>query len=337
MVVSTATLNWIPQNAVARLQTRITKAETELSTGQLADPVGDLGSQAGLFQSLQAQSATLNNIQTANSIAQFNMTAAQSALDSINTDAQKFVKELVTAQNSGTLTTLVSDTQSLLDDLTTSLNTAAGGIYVFGGVNNTVKPLLYDKQGPQAVTAATYAAYCATQPSPLTPTAMQGFLTGPLADLFSGKNWTTNWSKASSTPTSVQIQSQQVITSVTANNPAFGQLASAYASIADLNISSLGESTRQAVLANAIKVASAAMAGITTMQATLGLSQSQITNINTQLRSQASFLDNWAAKLGSVEPSKAATELSNLTTQLETAYSLTNRISRLSLVNYLSS
>lgn len=335
-IPSTATLRWIPQHSTMRLQTQLAKTETELSTGVVADPVGDLGSQAGLFQSLQARSATLNNIQTANSVAQFNMSAAQSALDSINTDAQSFVKELVTAQNTGVYTSLVTQAKSLLDDLTTNLNTAAGGIYVFGGINTTVKPVKYNSQGPQDVTVTTYNAFLASQSGPPTPTAMQDFLTGSFADLFS-TDWTANWSKASSTPTSVSISaSHTVTTSVTANDPAFGQLASVYASIADLNFSSLGAATQQAVIANALGVSSTAMAGISNMQTTLGLSQSAITNANTQLQAQASFLDKWSAKLGGADNSTLAAKVAELTTDLETSYTLTSRISKLSLVNYIT-
>ncbi|MFZ1110679.1 MAG: flagellar hook-associated family protein [Rhodomicrobium sp.] len=342
MQVSTATLFAIPRNAVGDLQTQLSKAETELSTGQVADPVGDLGSQAGLFQSLQAQTTTLNNIETTNTIAQSNMTAAENALTSITSDAQNFINTLITAQSTGSVATLQSQAQTLLGSLTNTLNTTSGGVYVFGGVNDSVQPVVDYSQGPQAATAAAFQtafgfSQTSSQVGQITATAMQGFLTGPFANLFSGTNWTTNWSQASSMPTSVFISpSQEVTTSVTANDPAFGELASAYASISDLNIAGLGASTQQAVITNALNVASAAMSGIGDMQTTLGLSQSQITNANSQLQSQASFLNTWAARLGNVDPAQAATQLSNLTTELETAYSLTDRISKLGLVNYLS-
>ena len=71
------------------------------------------------------------------------------------------------------------------------------------------------------------------------------------------------------------------------------------------------------------------------MQTTLGLSQSQLTNANTALQTQASTINNMVSQLDGVDPYQAATTLTNLTTQLETAYSLTNQISKLSLVNYL--
>ncbi len=53
------------------------------------------------------------------------------------------------------------------------------------------------------------------------------------------------------------------------------------------------------------------------------------------MQTQATFINNCVSQLQSVDSYQAATTLSNLTTQLETAYSLTGRISKLSLVNYI--
>ncbi len=342
MNVSTASLFGIPRNSVLDLQAQIAKVETEVSTGQVADPVGDLGSQAGLYQSLVAQSASLDNMQTVNGIAQSNMTVAQNALSSLSTDAQNFENALLTAQSSGDVSTLQTQAEGFLSDLTSMLNTTSGGVYVFGGINNTAQPVVDYSQGPQAATAAAFNtafgfSQSSSQVSQIAAANMQSFLTGPFANLFSGANWTTNWSKASSTPTSAIISgSQSVTTSVTANDPAFGELASAYASIADLNMAGMGAATQQAVIANALNATSTAMSGISSMQTTLGISQSQITNANSQLQTQAAFVNNWAAQLGNVNAYDAASQLSNLTNELETAYSLTDRIAKLGLVNYLS-
>ena len=342
MQVSTSTLFSIPRNSVVELQSQITKAETEVSTGQLADPAQSLGSQLGLYQTLQAQSANLNNIQSANTIVQSTLSASQQALTQIATDAQTFVNSIMTAQSSGSVSTLPAEAQSLLASLTSTLNTSAGGAYVFGGTNSTVQPVADYSQGAQAATAAAFqTAFGMSQSDPqvntISSASMQTFLTGAFANLFQGTSWSTNWSQASSTPTSALISPGNVVTtSVTANESAFQDLANAYTSIADLAIGNLGATTQQAVLSNALSLAGAAQQGITGMQTTLGISQSQITNANSQMQTQATMIDNWVTKLGGVDSYQAASTLTNLTTQLETAYSLTNQISKLSLVNYLT-
>jgi flagellar hook-associated protein 3 FlgL len=222
------------------------------------------------------------------------------------------------------------------------LNSTSGNAYVFGGTNSTVKPVADYSQGAQAATAAAFqTAFGMSQSDPQVSTisaaSMQTFLTGAFANLFQGADWSTNWSQASSTRTSALISPANVVTtSVTANESAFQDLANAYTSIAGLAIGNLGATTQQAVLSNALSLAGAAQQAITGLQTTLGISQSQITNANSQMQTQASLIDNWVSKLGAVDPYQAASTLTNLTTQLETAYSLTNRISKLSLVNYLT-
>jgi flagellar hook-associated protein 3 FlgL len=205
-----------------------------------------------------------------------------------------------------------------------------------------VKPVSDYSPAAQAATAAAFqTAFGMSQSDPLvntiSPASMQTFLTGAFADLFQGADWSTNWSQASSTRTSALISPANVVTtSVTANESAFHDLANAYTSIADLAITNLGATTQQAVLSNALNLVGAAQQAINGLQTTLGLSQSQITNANSQMQTQASLIDNWVYELGAVDPYEAASTVTNLTTQLETAYSLTNRISRLSLVNYLT-
>lgn len=340
--VSTATLLAIPRNAVSTIQSRLTDAESEASSGIVADPIRDLGSKAGLNQLLQAQSTTLSNFQSTNSIASANLTSTQNTLSSIYSDAQTFLNALITAQSTGTVSTLQAQAQSSLTALTSALNTSVGGAYLFGGINNTTKPISDYSTSAQAATASAFQnAFGTSQSSSsagsISSSAMTSFLTGDFANLFSGANWSTNISQASSTAMSSLISpTLSVTTSSSANDAAFQKLYSAYVSIADLGIDSLSASTQQTLLKNAVSVASEVMQGVSDIQTSLGLSQSQITNADTSLKTQASYIDDWVSQLQQVDPAKASTDLSSLKTQLETAYSLTNSISKLSLVNYLS-
>ena len=95
MQISTSSLFSIPRNAILDLQSQIAKAETEVTSGQLADPAQSLGSQLGLDETLQAQSANLTNLQSSNTIAQSTLSASQNALTQIASDAQSFVNAIM--------------------------------------------------------------------------------------------------------------------------------------------------------------------------------------------------------------------------------------------------
>ena len=340
--VSTSTLFAGPRNAVTTLQAKLSEAETEQSTGFLADPVKSLGSQVGLLESLQSQATSLSNMQSSNAIADTTLTVSQNVLSSVSSDAQTFMNSLISAQNTGDVSTLATQAQSLLNSFTSDLNTASAGAYVFGGTNSSAAPIANYSGAPQTATAAAFQTafgfpQSSSQASSITTTQMQQFLSGGFANLFADPAWTTNWSQASGTGTSAVISpGQSVATTVSANGNAFRQLASAYTSIADLGVSSMNSSTQQTVLTSALNQVSSAMQGISDMQTTLGLSQSQLTNANTALQTQASTVNNMASQLDSVDPYQAATALTDLTTQLETAYGLTNQLSKLGLVNYLA-
>lgn len=340
--VSTYSLFAGPRAAISNLQSKLTQAETEATTGLLADPAQSLGSQIGMVESLNSQAASLANIQSSNAITNTALGVSQNALSSISSDAQTFVNALIAAQSSGDVSTLASQSQSLLGSLTSDLNTTAAGVYVFGGTNTSVAPLANYSGTPQAATAAAFQAafgfsQSSSQANSITASSMQAFLAGPFANLFADPSWGANWSQASSTATSAVISpGQSVTTSVSANENAFRELAGAYASIADLGLTNLNSSAQQAVVTNALNQANAAMQGISDMQTALGLSQSQITNANNALQAQTTAVNNLAGQLDGVDPYQAATTLTNLTTQLETAYGLTNQIAKLGLVNYLT-
>lgn len=123
--VSTSTLFAGPRDAVTTLQAKLSEAETEQSTGMLADPVKSLGSQIGLDETLRSQAASLANMQSANNIADTTLTVSQNVLSQVSSDAQTFLNSIVSAQNSGDVSTLATQAQSLLDLFTSDMNTSS--------------------------------------------------------------------------------------------------------------------------------------------------------------------------------------------------------------------
>ncbi len=339
--VSTNTLYAIPRTAVSDLQSKLTTAEYEITSGEVADPVATIGSRVGLDQALRSQATSLTNLQSTNSVLSTALTTSQNALTNISSDAQSFVNALVTARSTGDVSALAIQARSFLDAFTSNANMTSAGAYVFGGTNSSVTPMAGYSGLPQAATANAFQTtfgfpQSSSQASTISAASMQSFLSGAYASIFADPSWGATWSQASSTPTSAVIApGQSVTTSVTANGSAFRQIAAAYTSIADLGIDNLNGSTQQTVIDSALQQVSTAIQGLTDMQSKLGFSQSQITNANKALQTQVTTINNTVSQLDGVDPYQAAEKLTNLTTQLETAYSLTNRISKLGLVNYL--
>jgi flagellar hook-associated protein 3 FlgL len=105
--------------------------------------------------------------------------------------------------------------------------------------------------------------------------------------------------------------------------------------LSELGISSLSVDARQSVLTRAATTLSQGTDGVTQAQARLGAVQRRASEASDSMASQSATLQTQIGTLENVDPAEAAMRVSRLTTQLETSYALTARLSKLSLVNYL--
>jgi len=332
--------------AITQSQSQFTRLEVESSTGQYADLGLQLGAQSGYELSLRGQTELLQSLISANNVITTNLSTTQNALDSLRTNAQNTLQSLTTWSSGGnsdaTLQTLGSGS---LQQLISLANTASGDQYVFGGVNTGTPPLAaYSATPPSSAKSAIDSAFQSAfgvsptdaAASTISASDIQNFLTGPFAAEFSGANWTSNWSAASSTNTSSAIAPGQTIdTSTNANQPGFKQLAQAYTMLTEFGGSQLSASAQEVVASTASSLISQGLSSLTGTEADVGAAQSEITQANSQMSSQLTILETQVGNLDNVNAAAVATQLNSLTTQIETAYQLTAQLQKISLAQYL--
>jgi flagellar hook-associated protein 3 FlgL len=259
--------------------------------------------------------------------------------------AQDFINQLVSARAGGIQSSVQGQALSGLNGLISTLNTQIDGAYLFSGINADAAPVASYNQNPpsankQAVDDAFTAAFGFPQSDPqaanILPDDMQNFLDTSFADLFKDPAWKNNWSQASDQNVRSRISSSELIeTSANANSDAIRKLVSAYTMVADLGTSNLNASTFQKVVDQATKLASEAIQGLTTMQADLGTAQQRVTDANSRMSTQKDIITNHVGTLEGVDPYEASTRLTALMNQVETAYAMTARIQKLTILNYL--
>jgi len=344
--VSTQYLGTAMLPAVTQAQSQLTTLEVESSTGQYADLGLQLGSQSGYELSLKNEYDQMQTLTTDNAIATTNLSAAQAALDSIRSGAQSALTSLTAmtavSDDASTLQTLGSTS---LQALIGSTNAASGQQFVFGGINSSAAPLTsYFSTPPSSAQTAVDQAFQTTfgfpPSSPLassiTTTALQSFLDGPFAAQFSGANWSSNWSSASSTNTTAEIAPGETITtSSNANQPGFQQLAQAYTMLNEFGGSALSQSAQQVLVTTAASLVTQGVSSMTTTEAEVGASLGQVTQANAAMSSQMTILQTQVGNLDDVDANSVATQLNTLTTQIETAYQITAKLQELSLAQYL--
>jgi len=344
--ISTASLTSVLSQSVSSLQTQLANAELELSTGQDADVGLTLGFTAGQTISLQGQQSYLQTLTTTNNTAATRLSNTQTILSNMQSTAEDFLNSLIendgsSATSSAMQTSATGDLQSMIANLNSQLN----GSYIFAGTNTANAPITDYFASGSANAAAVNSAITTAFPSypdlsGVSESDMTNFLNTQFDSLFSG-NWSTasgsGWSSASDTPLTSQVSAtNKQNTSVSANQTAFRQLAEAYTMVSSLGNQNLSASAYQAVVTKAQSLVSSAITGLTDIQTDTGFVQSEITSSNNQMSAQMTVFSTQIDNLESADAYDAATKVNNLQTQIETAYSLTNQLRQLSLVNYIS-
>jgi flagellar hook-associated protein 3 FlgL len=349
MTISNVSSNYLATAmlpAIKSAQSQLSTLQTESASGQYADLGLQLGAQSGYELSLRSQDDALVAMTAANGLTATNMTSAQDALTSILSGADDAVKSLITLTSGANApTSMQSLGQSNLQQLIALGNTTSGDDFVFAGQNLASPPLddYFASSGSPAKTAVdnafqTYFGFSTTSPSvaSITSSQLDDFLSGPYAQQFQGANWTTNWSTASDDNTTAQIApNTTVTTSTNANTTGFQDLAQGYSMLSEFGNIGLSTSAQQALGLAATNVIDKGVTGVISTQATLGQSQSAVTDANSQMSDQMTLLQKQVSNLDSVDPAQIATELTTISTQLQTSYQVTAQLHNLNLAQYL--
>ena len=345
--ISTQAITEATRLSAMKLQAKVAEAQKEVTTGRFTDVGMNLGYRTGETVSLRLEYTRLSNIVDANALVAGRLEATQATLTGVVGNAQGFISTLIAARSSSDQgpQIVTSEGQAGLKFLTEALNTSFGGAHLFAGINADVKPVSDYFSEPmsaarQAVADAFEAQFGFSQSDPQAkdiPAAdMQAFLENAFADLFEGDDWTTNWSAASDQNVRSRISTYELIeTSPNSNDMAFRKLASAYVMAFDLGAGNLNEATFKAVMDQAVKVTGEALGELAKVQANLGTAQQRVADANDRMSIQMNLMSTHINALESVDPYEAATRVNSLMTQIETAYALTARIQKLSLLNYL--
>lgn len=343
--VSTQALANATRRSVMQMQSELATLQKEVTTGRAADIGLALGARTGQTVALRQEMATLQTLMDSNAVAGSRLSTTQAILGEISADAQTFLGILIDAKSDpGSAAVTRAHAGEQLASLIGKLNSAQNGEYLFAGVNTNVKPVAdYADPGSaakQAVANAFLARFGFPQTDPaasgITAADMQDFLDTDFSALFDDPAWPANWSTASDQSISSRISTSQTVpTGATANDAAMRKLAMLYTMVSDLGLSGLSADAYGAVIETATGLLGGVIQGVTSTQAQLGYSEQAIADANDRMSIQKDVLEKHIGELEGVDPYEASTRISSLLTQIETAYALTARIQRLSLIDFI--
>jgi flagellar hook-associated protein 3 FlgL len=103
----------------------------------------------------------------------------------------------------------------------------------------------------------------------------------------------------------------------------------------DIGISGLNDETRGYLVNRVIATIGEGVSGVTELQAELGTVQNKIDDANERMSLQKSFLDERITNYEAVDPAEAKIRVDQLSTQIQTSYSLTAQLNQLSLIKFI--
>ncbi|EJJ26478.1 flagellar hook-associated family protein [Rhizobium sp. CF142] len=342
---STSAIQNILRQTISQSQKLLSSSSTEAATGTYADLGVSLGSGVAKTISMSSVIDQAASFKNSNALVSLRLESSQSSLSTMQTAADSLVSNLTALlgnQDESALAVAQQSATDALSQMVSASNTVVNGEYLFGGINLSSKPLTDQSAAVSSqIDSAlqTYADGLGKSIGDLSGTEISSFISDTVEPMFSEASWTdptSGWSTAASTNMSSRISGSEVIqSSANANSQGMRYLALASVLVSTLSAKGLSSDAQRAVTSAAINYASGASSNLVSQQSQLGLSQERVEKANDALDAQTTILQNKLVDLEGVDTYEASTQVKSLETQLETAYTLVNKLQSLSLVNYL--
>lgn len=313
------------------LKQDIQQLNKELATGKTANLVEHLGGSYARLTSIERDLRLLDGYRVTISEAEQFTELMQARLGQIGAEATDYARSLITGDSSSSAAsanTLTENGKVKFSSVVAMLNSEAAGRSLFAGDTTDAQPLVdADTFLAELETVVAGAATAAD-----IETALDTWFADPAGyDTFAYGGSTTaiaplKMSKTASVPVDVR-----------ADDPAIKEMLKglAMAAMARAPGTTLSTAEQSKLFGTSGTALLSAENGLIGLQAKVGVAQEQIEGWSVRNQSEKAGLDHAKGALLSIDPFEAATELEAAQFQLESLYSVTVRLSQLSLVNFL--
>ncbi len=319
------------QRRGSALKHDIHRLTQELSTGRVADTKSVLAGNYSYLTDIERDVKVLQGYKVATTEAAQFADTMQNTLERIQDNSSDLSNSMLLVSTSAVETVLpqvVADSRANLGNLVSSLNVDFGGRSLFSGAATDTAPLVSDAAVLTGLTAAVAGQTTAADVF----AAAQAWFDDPAgfrAAVYQG----------SDTPLSPFTLSDvdRLNIDLRADDPVLRNLMMNTALGAIVSDAALGldGTVQRAVIAQAGQNLLGAQDQITKLRADIGFSQSRIQNVSTRNAAQTTSLEYARSALLAADPYETATKLEDVQFQLQGLYSVTVRLSELSLLNFM--
>lgn len=315
---------------ITRIKGGINRTTEELASGQKADVAQSLGGDTTQLAALMRSKSLVESFQTSASDHAVVAANMQSIVGQMLELGEELASPLMTAAqsvSSEVFSTVGYDARARLVSAVNGLNTSIGGRYIMAGTATATPPL---PRGEDFLTEVQSVVSGAATPQEVV---------SRLSDWFNGAigySDSVYGGGDGSNPVPVS-RTDRVALAVTANDPDVRRSLHglAVAAVLDDPSLSLTLNQRQSLAKLAIEELDAGNAAAVNVAARIGSVEQQIESAQTRNSAESLIFESRIAKDLEADPYSLATELEALQTNLEMVYSITARLSRLHLSDYL--
>ncbi|MEL7115911.1 MAG: flagellin [Pseudomonadota bacterium] len=316
----------------ARIKSDISRLSQELATGQKTDLKTPSGNELVKYASLEASIKTLQAYSFSATQASLIAETAQASLEVVQDLTSSIGPNLIVAGNTGTepmLTVNAADAKSKFQSVVSALNARIGDRSLFAG------------DGVSGPALSTADEILANLSSAVAGSASVTDLVNAVDVWFDtaggGFENTAYLGSTSDLSPFLLGRGETASLDIRADNEGIRETIKGYAmaALVDEGLFAGSQNERAQVLRLAGERLIDANDALGDTRARLGLNEAQIDQSRARTASEIAALERTRADLVAVDPYRVATELQAAETQLEMLYTVTARLSRLSLVDFL--
>ncbi|SHH78293.1 flagellin [Cognatishimia maritima] len=351
--MSTYQINYFMRSSVSEASLALQRAGQELSSGRRADMFGDLGPRAGIAITMRAREENTQSFLDANNVLEHKLDAMLLSVDAVRAPVEEVMQlALLNQESAGTgAFAIQQQARSALEAVLSSLNNSFNGEFLFSGTSSEVPAMnRWSEVNPGTGLSPedVMAAIIGTGP---TDVGSANAIVAELDQLFAGTHGTAGYNyeetfyngtpelDGSSNPNERikgRLDAGQELTyGIQANDPAFRDIIKGLAMLATVDIEQIPDpDAYKAWMQEAVQTLASGVQGGLDASANIGFSQNLVEKAKERLGDLSMVQRNQIASYENIDPYEVATRMKGLETQLQASYSVSTRLSGLSILNW---
>ncbi len=353
--ISSYQANYFLKNNVSQATLELQKAGQELSTGRRADMFDDLGARAGVAITMRAREENTQAYITSNEVLENKLSAMLTSVDAIRDAVDDVLQTAILNKESKTTgsESLQAQARAAIEIVVGTLNTSFNGEHLFGGITSDVQPMTRWTAtnsdtgfSPAEVfdnivgTGPNTAADAATMIADLDQIFQSTYTTNTSfnfeATFFSGTPL-EDGTGATNERISARIDlGQSLEYGVQANDPGLRDIIKGLGMLAAIDLDTMTDPDAYSDWMDGVVTALAdGMENTLEISANIGFNQQIVDTAITRLEDISEVQLAQINTYESVDPYEAATRMTAFETQLQASYSVSSRLSGLTILNWL--